>query len=469
MNSLRRQLTRALLLTLSALLGAALVTIYLVVWRELVATFDVALQAKAGAVSALVEHRDGRTEFDFSADFLRGYGAAKPRNYFELWDAAGARLMRSPSLRDADLARPAGGPAAPRPVFWNVTAPNGRPARAVGCWFTPETPGEPRPGTHVPPVLLVVAADRDDLDETLGGLLAAVAGCGVLLFAAVWFVVPRVLRRGLVPLERLGADVARLDADTLSAPLPVADLPAELRPVGDRLNELLARLASSFERERRFSADLAHELRTPLAELRSLAECALKWPEARDPALDREVLEIAVQMETLVSRMLALARGEHGQLAATLTPVDVAGLVAGTWRAFAARAEGRALQVEFAVVPATLPADEVLLRGLLRNLFDNAVSYAPPGSCLRVMGGPAADGRGYALRVGNPAGDLAPADVARLFERFWRKEPARGGGGEHLGLGLNLAQMFAAAMGWRLSAALDTEGWLVFTLEAGRQ
>ena len=468
MNSLRRQLTRALLTTLSALLGAALVAIYAVVWRELVDAFDVALQAKADAVGALVEHRDGRVEFDFSEDFLRSYGGPRPRNYFELWDAAGARLTRSPSLRDADLSRRRAEKPG-RPVFWNITAPNGRPARAIGFTFTPETPGARQPAKNTPPVQLVVAVDRDDLDETLGGLLAAVAGCGVLLFAAVWLVVPRVLHRGLAPLDRLGTEVARIDADSLAAPLPVADLPAELRPVGDRLNELLARLASSFERERRFSADLAHELRTPLAELRSLAECALKWPEARDAATDREVLEIAAQMEALVTRMLALARGERGQLAATLAPVDPSAGVAETWAPFAVRAAERGLRGEFAVAPAAVPADAVLLRGILRNLFDNAITYAPPGSVVRVTGGPTADGRGYALRCANPAGDLTPTDVARLFERFWRKEAARSGGGEHVGLGLSLAQTFAAAMGWRLTAALDPNGWIEFTLETGAE
>lgn len=445
MNSLRRQLTRTLLRVLSLLLGLALVAIYLVVWRELLGAWDLALQARAGAVSAVVEYREGRYEFEFSDDLLARYGRAKPRNYFQLWDSAGAALARSPSLRDADL------PVlrrrqADRPEYWNLTTPNGRSARAICTTFVPETPGQPPSAKNTPTVTLVVAVDREDLDETLAGLLAAVCGCGALLFAAVWFLVPLVLRRGLVPLDRLAADVARIEVQSLASPLAVVDLPAELRPVGDRLNELLVRLGSSFERERRFSADLAHELRTPLAELRSLAECALKWPESREPATDREVLEIAQQMEALVTRMLALARGENGQLAATIVPVDVAAVVTATWRSFAARAAEHGLHVEISLAPASVLADPVLLRGILGNLFDNAVAYAPRDATLRITGACVGEGRGYRLRIANPAGDLKAEDVARLFERFWRKEAARSGGGEHVGLGLSLAQMFAAAM-----------------------
>jgi len=463
MNSLRRQLTRTLLTVLSLLLGLALVAIYLVVWRELVVAWDVALQARAGAVSAVVEFTDGHYEFEFSDDFLAGYGRAKPRNYFQLWDAAGASLARSPSLRDADLrVRQSDRPGLPN--FWNLTTPNGRSARAIGLTFPPETPGQHPSPKSTPTVTLVVAVDREDLDETLTGLLAAVCGCGALLFTAVWFLVPLVLRRGLVPLDRLAADVARIEAHSLASPLAVADLPAELRPVGDRLNELLARLGSSFERERRFSADLAHELRTPLAELRSLAECALKWPESREPSTDREVLEIAQQMEVLVTRMLALARGENGQHAAKFEPTEIADVATTTWRTFAARAAERGLKVEISLAPRSVPADPVLLRGILGNLFDNGVAYAPSNARLRIIGVGLGEGGGYRLQIANPAGDLTPDDVARLFERFWRKEAARSGGGEHAGLGLSLAEMFAAAMGWRLTAALEPEGWLVFTL-----
>jgi two-component system sensor histidine kinase QseC len=103
-------------------------------------------------------------------------------------------------------------------------------------------------------------------------------------------------------------------------------------------------------------------------------------------------------------------------------------------------------------------ADPILLRSILANLFDNAVDYSPTGGEIEVT--PSAAG---GLQVANPAGSLVPEDVPRLFDRFWRKEAARTGG-EHAGLGLNLACAFASAMAWRLTAALES-GRLVFTLD----
>lgn len=460
MISIRRQLTRDLLLALAGLFGAGLLALGTAVWWELTASFDMALRARAMTLASLTEVEGGKLAFDFSADLLRQYAAERPRNYFELWAADGARLTRSLSLRDADLDGREEGTAA-KPKFWNLTLPNRHPARAVAFAFAP-TPMDQTPAPEaVRSVRLVVAVDREDFDETLHGLLAGVAGGGVLLLAAVFFVVPRVLRRGLAPLARVGDEAARIDADSLAMRFSTGELPLELQPIAGRLNDLLARLEQSFERERRFSADLAHELRTPLAELRSAAECALKWPESRDPATDRETLAIARQMEKMVAHMLALTRGEQGQLTLRLEPLALEKLVPEVWRGFAARAAERRLDVTFSLAEATAVGDAALLRSILANLCDNAVDYAPAGGAVsfRLERG---EGR-VRLHVANATDDLAAEDVPRLFDRFWRKEAARTGG-QHVGLGLSLARSLALTMGWTLTAALDPERRLVFTL-----
>ncbi len=454
MKSLRLQLTRELLIWLAGLLGGALVALYAVIWIQLDKAFDSALEARGLGIGALAEQQDGRVEVDFQDKVLRGFTNAKARSFFELRDQAGRPVARSPSLKGRRIDRPPGA-ATETPAYWNLTLPNGRPGRAVRFLFKPKPADDRNPGLLVT-VELIVAVDREDHDEVLGGLAAAVAGCGILLLGAVFLVVPRVLRRGLVPVTELADQAARIDADSLTARFDATRLPAELRPIGERWNDLLARLETSFERERRFSADLAHELRTPLAELRSLAECALKWPESRDAATDRDTLAIALQMEALVTRLLTLARGERGQLVVHVEPVALAPFVAAAWQPFAARAAGRALRINLQVSPGTIAADPVLLRSILANLFDNAVDYAPAGAEITVTG------KRGGLCVANPAGDLAAADVARVFERFWRKEEARTGG-QHAGLGLSLARIFATAMGWRLTAAWET-GQLAFYL-----
>src|SRR6185503_12978678 len=114
--------------------------------------------------------------------------------------------------------------------------------------------------------------------------------------------------------------------------------------------------------------DLAHELRTPLAELRTLAECALKWPETRDPTLDRDTLAIARQMERIVTQILSLARGEQGQLATESESIALAPLVESVWHTFSVRATERGLTAAISCAPAGGVADRALLHSVLTNL-----------------------------------------------------------------------------------------------------
>ncbi len=459
--SIRRQLTRRLLLVLSLLLCAGLAAIWLATRSALAREFDRALAARAAAVATLVEQDGDRLFLDSTNPLLGGFAHNPRGDFFEIWRADGTVAARSPSLAGGDLPRTAG--TFERPRFFNLTLPNGEDGRLIGFAFTPENARDERRPAGAPVSTLVVAVNRERLDEKFLELIAIVGAVGALLLGATLLVVPRVLRRGLQPLDQLADQAARIDAETLSTRFPIESLPMELRPIGGRLNDLLCRLEGSFERERRFSADLAHELRTPLAELSTLAECALKWPETRDEAAYRDTLAIARQMESLVITMLALARGDRGQLAGHPEPTDLATLIPEIWNPFTARAAARGLGSSVAVNPAPVTADRTMLRSILANLFDNAVDYAPAGGEIAIS----VDSRGPALvvTVANTVENLNPEDLDRFFDRFWRKEAARTGG-RHFGLGLPLARTFASVMGWELTARLDRPGWLVLTLKA---
>jgi len=460
MISIRRQLTRELLAAFLLLLGGALAALYFAARDEIIEQFDDALRAKAAAISSLTFQEETGLRVDASDQLFRSFGREHPRDFFEIRADNGHALARSPSLADADLPLP--NKSLDRPRFWNLDLPDGRPGRAMALKFTPmQEEGEPRANAARPQLDLVVASDSEPLVEALTELLIIGAACGALGVGATAWLVSRVLRRGLQPLARLGEQTARINADSLTTRFPTGDLPAELQPIVSRFNELLARLEISFERERRFSADLAHELRTPLAELRSLAECALKWPESRDRATDEEVLAAATQMQMMVTSLLALARGDQHQLVAGAVPVNLFELATEAWHPHAARAGQRELKVRWALAPVTVAADPALLRSVMGNLFENAVDYTATGGeieiRLEVIAGSAR------LRVANPVENLQAGDVAKMFDRFWRKEEARSGG-KHFGLGLSLARMFAEAMGWTLTAELAARGRLEFTL-----
>jgi len=459
MISIRRRLIRNLLIAILILGGAGFLALFLAARDSIVEQFDAALQAKALAISSLTEPApDGSgVQVHFSDRFFHGFDERHPRDFFEIWDAAGRPLARSESLGTGDLPPRSG--LETRPRRWNLALPTGHPGRAIGFLF------EPRAAAPGPAVQLIVASDRTGLDETLWQCLALASVSAAVLLAAAFWLIPRVLRRGLQPLEELGNQVASVDAGSLGTRFRTDALPRELIPIAGRLNELLSRIQQSFERERRFTADLAHELRTPLAELRSLAECAIKWPESRDAATDRDALAIAEQMEAMVEHMLALARGEQRQLGAKRTKLALDQLVREQLAKVSSRAANRGLRVAANLPPAQVEADPALLRAILGNLLENAVDYAPEGGAVELTIQDTEDR--VSLRVANAAADIEPADVQRIFERFWRKEAARSGG-QHVGLGLSLARTFAEAMGATLTAALTKAAWLELTLSWSR-
>jgi len=461
MKTIRQQLTRKLLFTVGLLISAGGLAVYLCARTALLAHFDAALRAKAQAITTLTERTGSRLEIEFSDEHMRGFEAGG-RDFFELWQADEKPVERSRSLRDAHLPLRHGTLEAP--LAWNLTLSNGQPGRAVGLKFHPQNSDDQPQDAGPADAILVVASLRHDLDRTLVTLQLVLAGSGLLLLAATALVVPRVLRRELTPLQRLAEEAERIDAASLSARFPIEGLPGELAPITARLNELLARLEDSFEREHRFSSDVAHEFRTPIAELRSLAELALKLPDVRAANTDHEVLAVALHLERVVSHLLALARGERNEVPAQRERVTLAPLVEEVCRKFQRQATARQLTLHWQVpTDAQVTSDPFLLRSILGSLMDNAVEYTPRGGAVDVGAG-CDDGR-FTVRVTNTVEDLAERDLPCLFDPFWRKDPARTPGG-HTGLGLSLARTFAHALGCKLTATFAGPARLTLTLAA---
>ncbi len=459
MRSIRAQLTRSLLLLLILLLGGGLAAIYLRLRAEMIESFDRTLRTKAEAISTLVMLDGKRVTLNFSDKFMRGFDDDEAREFYEIWDEQGVSVQTSESLGSRHLPRRAGD--FKHPAVWAMMLPSGEPGRALGVEFVPRGSSKDSTRANTARYQLVVAARSQGLEEDLAEVLWIMSLGGGLMIGLTVLAVPLVLRPGLRPLERLADEVEKVSAETLTLRLPQENVPRELVVITARLNALFSRLEDAFERERRVSAAMAHELRTPIAELRNLAECALKWPEARDPEMDCDALAIAQQMETTVTRMLALARSETGRWQPNLEPVDLAGVIREAWRPLEAVAAQKKVSITMELQPLTANADPVLVRSILSNLLENAVEYTPAGNAIGVRLQPT--GSGFVLTVSNPAPDLEPQDLERLFERFWRKEKARSAG-SHAGLGLSLVRAFTQILGWELVPRLDSDGRVVFTL-----
>lgn len=456
MRSLQQRLSLGLALALGTLLVLGGLLAYPALRSLLMEEFDYALLAKARALTAPTTADGQGISLRFTEYPPPEFQPGSRVEYFQVWSRDGAVAAKSPSLGDAELLRPADATNDLR--FWNLSLPDGRPGRALGINLALDE------GAEVSGFTVVLARDTMRLRSVLRTAAAGLVGGGVLLLAAAAWLAHITTRAGLRPVAVLADEVTHIDATSLATRLSTAEAPPELRPIVEQLNSLLGRLHNAFDRERRFSANVAHELLTPVAELRALAENAVRWREDREATgqFAADVLEAACQMERQVNTLLALARSERGELSLQREAINVSVLLDELRAQIIPRLQTKRLELDWLVpTPVVLFTNEAACRALLQNLLDNAVEYTPPGG--RIICRLERPERVYVFTLANPNPGLKPDDLAHLFEPFWRADAARTDRA-HSGLGLALAKSLVATLRGDLQVTLTRRDEVQFTL-----
>jgi two-component system OmpR family sensor kinase len=254
--------------------------------------------------------------------------------------------------------------------------------------------------------------------------------------------------RGLEPLETMSRAVAKRRPDAL-APLGERGLPEELRPLVASLNGLLARLSEALAAQRRFTADAAHELRTPLAALKLQLDLARRNGGSSNAAALDDVEAGVARASHVVEQLLTLARVEPEALSAQRVDCDLAAIARDAIVARAALAADKSIDLGLArATPATVSGDPASLAILLANLIDNALRYTPRGGRIDVAVD--RDDDGATLCVADTGPGIPVDDRERVFDRF-----VRGAGAQESGSGLGLSIVKRIADAHRATITLD--------------
>ena len=404
---------------------------------------DRALQAQAqDIVRHLSADADGRPRLDLPAELRAAYRRADGAFLYVVYGPDGAALAAS-SPRAARLfgphVEPDGGSA-----FFRVDAGDD----PLGPFYGYATPA----GRFT----VAVAQGRLHADVLLDSLVAEFIEHSLWLVVAVVVAALAVgvltIRDGLAPLTALSAHAARIGPGAAHLRLPEERLPRELKPLVRAVNDALDRLERGFEVQRRFTADAAHELRTPLAILTARIDGLDDGPEKAALGCDVE------RMNRLVEQLLRVARLDAESLDVS-RPVDLRAVAREALGALAplAVARGRHLALVGAAGPVTIRGDAAALGAALSNLIENALAQTPEGG--RVDVEVAADGSVSVMDRGPgvPAGDRG-----RIFERFWRGRRSAPGPGA--GLGLAIVAEVVREHGGRIEVGDRPGGGAVFTL-----
>lgn len=434
--SLSLRLTTLFALMTVLILLAAMASLYFGLRRDLDRQADLLLAEKVHVLRQILIEEPGeeaplREEVQWEAG-TRTF----TRYYSRVLDGEGRLVMETEGM-----ARALAGATFPPPV------PSDRPASPVSLWSDPRersyrlvsalvAPGGPKGAGATVQVALDVSRDQDLLEDyrraMAGLLLLGLAVSGLLGMAAA--------RRGLRPLKAIANTASTITPGRLHGRVGEEPWPSELQELVRAFDAMLDRLEDSFLRLAQFSSDLAHELRTPINNLMGEAEVALSKPRTAEEY--RRTLESSLEeygrLATMIESLLFLARAEDPKTRIRAEVLDARAACEDVAAYYEPLAQEKGVALTCGG-DGTVVADPALLRRALGNLVSNALQYTPSGGSVRLNAGPAADG-GTVVRVEDSGVGIAPEDLPRLFDRFFRADRARSRHPQGTGLGLPIVR-----------------------------
>lgn len=441
--NLGQRITRVLIPALCGVILIGGFFLHSAVKKLLISQFDHALLTKARTLTSFPEPDREGINLGFTERPFPEFHPGLHAEYFQVWLSDGSILTKSPSLiGQEELPRPISFQG--QPIFWSFPLSDGRPGRAVGLRL--HSRKETSSGSFA--IDLVLARDSIELNRVLRGLAVGIAAAGCFLLLLAWYGVRKTTESALKPVNQFAERLGAVEANSLKNLIVVDDLPPDLRPIADQINDLMKRLDAAFHRERRFAANAAHELLTPVAELRIAAENAIDWPDDQQAtgSLAAEAKDLSTQMEHVVRTLLALSKAEAKMMPLNIQVFDLGALLHDLLDSLKPRLAARGLRVQ--VNPSgkfEFASDQVILRSVLSNLFANAAEYATEKSEIQIVIEHRAGN--IELAISNRVSSaISSEDLARFCEAFWRGDPAHQSR-EHAGLGLALAKAFAEVLG----------------------
>ncbi|MBB2495193.1 ATP-binding protein [Aquipseudomonas ullengensis] len=454
MISIRRRIL-ALVLGL-LMLGTAVISLFNYVdsSHEITEIYDAQLAQTArllqGVIQMPIQGVERTQLYDAFNSALQRAGQRKPGHpyesklAFQVWSAAGELLVSTASA--PHLSQP---PA--RPGYANIDLGE---HQWRGFLLRDEQQA-----------VLIWVGERDDVRQDLIGrivrhsLWPSLIGIP-LLAALVWWAIGW----GLRPLRNMAAVIQGRHADSLE-PLQLQPLPSELAPMQAALNRLLFQIDQVLERERRFIADAAHEMRTPLAVLRIHVQNAI---QASDEAQRSESLDFLIggidRATRVVNQLLTMARVEPSLARGNWPRIDLQAVVRETLAELTpwVLKQGLELSLDVAEGDYRINADAGAVGIALQNLVTNAVNFSPAGGQVRVL--LSAQAQDFLLSVEDQGPGIEAQELEQVFERFYRRDNSQGAG-----LGLAIVQMITSRLGGRVVLANRVQGGLQASLMLPRQ
>ena len=471
MTSIKKKLSRYLSISVSILLILIFLIIDGFVDSWINSEFNRAMTIKSSLLITLISEDIDGVEFEFADEFMPEFSGAVDPEYFQLW-VNDEVFERSKTL---DLFELKELPKLEMPLhsssITNIILPDGRSGLMYSTTFTPQIDSDIREDFGITnqefsvtqkPMSLAYAISNEGLNQILWFVDIIFLVTSITALIAVRIIVFNVVERGLRPLVKLNEDLKQIDLNSQVSKISTDDLPDELISIANGINHFVSENSKLYSREKRITSDIAHELKTPIAELLSLSEVAIKFPDEKQisETYKSDVLGIAERLKNIVNGILLLQKStQGGEL--KKSDVDLTMLLENILER--ENKSGRDINITNDLKSRHIHISEIALETVLSNLISNAMYYSPENSPITISINPATDNKVLIMVSNTSTYQYSESDLAKFFEPLWQKDNSRTSS-QRYGLGLAIVKSYCDNVGASLNIVLEPEDKITFKI-----
>ncbi|MGO2275469.1 sensor histidine kinase [Pseudoalteromonas nigrifaciens] len=468
-QSKSHSIKRKLVNNISAMISVILFTIFLTVdlsvdsWVE--EQFNQSLTNKANYLKTLVEDDNGKVEFEFSGKFMSEYEQADASEFYQLWHGSEV-FERSQSLQ---LYKNTQLPFLELPIneskIIDYDLPNGQSGRVLISHFVAKKDiRNTNASATINSMTLAIAAPTAELNKVLIIIdVVFILTCVIGVFG-VRYLVTRIVNKGLFPLHNLNEQIKRLDITTVAQTIESDFKVEEIEPIRNELNKFITTNQQLYSNEKRLTSDIAHELKTPIAELISLSEVALKYPDDKriSDTYTSDVLSISERMKTIVNNLLLLQRSTSS-IELNAQTIVLNNLLKQTINELTFKHPNIATRINNTIANnVTIIADEFSLNTILCNLIDNALFYGLTQHNIELSA--VSNPKSTIISLSNKVATvLSEQQLQAIFDPLYQLDSSRTNNHRH-GLGLSIVQSLCNLNGFTITASNTENNTLTFIL-----
>ena len=455
MKSIRSKLVVTLSVTITSFVLCILLATDIAVDSWIDNEFDRSLQSKAGMLMTLVHKTDEGFSFNFSSEFMPEFAGEIEPEYFQIWSKEGT-FTRSKSLdlfevKNLPYESLEIGESKIRPL----QLPDGRDGRVFYSRFIPQgkdnTSVDTYKKTNDEPLTLAYASSSEEVDFVLWliDVIFIVTTITVIVFIRLF--VRKAIDTSLAPLIKLNQDISQLSITSEGSQIFIQEPVKELLPIVESLNAFIKENRQLYLREKRLTSDIAHEIKTPIAELINMAEVAIRFPNEIELNEDfkPEALKISLRLKNIVSNLLLLHKYSDGKL----IKQDACDLNQVITRVLENTDLSR-VNLELNENAPAIISNLFALESIISNLVNNAKQYSPLNSKILVSTMISKEKLLFLSVTNSLIEPLSDNDIDQLFDPLWQKDTSRTSN-DNFGLGLSIAKTLSKAIDAQLSAEVS--------------